>query len=210
MDNIKDWILDKIEDIKVYFKNWWWNWTSLFSLQWISDVIETKWSLIFVIALLAIAWWFYLFFWSYMTFKTSYINWLIQDENTRILNEAKNKKESEKELYQNVTEQIIERDWFNIWDLVCFFDNFDKRKIDYVNRWYKLQKISFDEENQEFDIVLQWLKNYNSLTDLLVLLKSYKTLIDLETYDIQLQREKVWIWEIDYYVVWLKWKILNS
>lgn len=206
MEDIKYWIQDKYEEIKKNFKSWWSSWLTIESL---SDSIENSWKtflLVWVVWLLAF---FYVFFWKYLIFKQNYINEKIQVENNKILQSAKEKKEQDKELYQSVQEQVIQNKWFNIWDLVCYFDNFDKRKIDYVNRWYKIQKIQFEEDDQTFDIILQWLKKYNSLTDLLVLLKQYKTLIDLEDYSVTLTKEKVWLWEIDYYVVWLKWKILN-
>lgn len=206
MEDIKYWIQDKYEEIKKIFKSWWSSWLTIESL---SDSIENSWKtflLVWIVWLLAF---FYVFFWKYLIFKQNYINEKIQVENNKILQSAKEKKEQDKELYQSVQEQVIQNKWFNIWDLVCYFDNFDKRKIDYVNRWYKIQKIQFEEDDQTFDIILQWLKKYNSLTDLLVLLKQYKTLIDLEDYSVTLTKEKVWLWEIDYYVVWLKWKILN-
>lgn len=206
MEDIKYWIQDKFEEIKKMFQK---SSSSKFSLEWLSDSLEQSWKLFLIIWILWLCWFFYVFFWKYMLFKQTYINWKIQVENNRILQKAKEKKENDKELYKSVQEQVIQNKWFNIWDLVCYFDNFDKRKIDYVNRWYKLQKIDFDEEEQSFDIILQWIRKYNSLTDLLVLLKQYKTLIDLESYDVELVKEKVWLWEIDYYNVSLKWKILN-
>ena len=181
MENFKDWIQDKIDDIKDLFKKW------------------VFWLLVF----------FYMFFNAYSEFKRNYINEKIQIVNHTLLQKSKEKKEKDKELYQSVNEQVIENKWYNIWDMICYIDNFDKRKIDYVNRWYKLAQINFNEEDQSFDIILQWLRNYNSLTDLLVLLKQYKTLIDLQNYDVVLTKEKVWLWEIDYYTVTLKWKILQ-
>ena len=206
MENFKDWIQDKIDDIKDLFKKWW---SKKFSLEDFLNSLEQHSKSIFFLWVFWLLVFFYVFFNAYSEFKRNYINEKIQIVNHELLQKSKEKKEKDKELYQSVNEQVIENKWYNIWDMICYIDNFDKRKIDYVNRWYKLAQINFQEEDQTFDIVLQWLRNYNSLTDLLVLLKQYKTLIDLQWYDVVLTKEKVWLWEIDYYTVTLKWKILQ-
>lgn len=206
MENFKDWIQDKIDDIKDLFKKWW---SKKFSLEDFLNSLEQHAKSIFFLWIFWLLVFFYVFFNAYSEFKRNYINEKIQIVNHTLLQKSKEKKEKDKELYQSVNEQVIENKWYNIWDMICYIDNFDKRKIDYVNRWYKLAQINFQEEDQTFDIVLQWLRNYNSLTDLLVLLKQYKTLIDLQWYDVVLTKEKVWLWEIDYYTVTLKWKILQ-
>lgn len=206
MENFKDWIQDKIDDIKDLFKKWW---SKKFSLEdFLNSLEQHSKSILFLWVFWLLAF-FYMFFNAYSEFKRNYINEKIQIVNHTLLQKSKEKKEKDKELYQSVNEQVIENKWYNIWDMICYIDNFDKRKIDYVNRWYKLAQINFNEEDQSFDIILQWLRNYNSLTDLLVLLKQYKTLIDLQNYDVVLTKEKVWLWEIDYYTVTLKWKILQ-
>lgn len=206
MENFKDWIQDKIDDIKDLFKKWW---SKKFSLEDFLNSLEQHSKSIFFLWVFWLLVFFYMFFNAYSEFKRNYINEKIQIVNHTLLQKSKEKKEKDKELYQSVNEQVIENKWYNIWDMICYIDNFDKRKIDYVNRWYKLAQINFKEEDQSFDIILQWLRNYNSLTDLLVLLKQYKTLIDLQNYDVVLTKEKVWLWEIDYYTVTLKWKILQ-
>lgn len=206
MENFKDWIQDKIDDIKDLFKKWW---SKKFSLEDFLNSLEQHAKSIFFLWVFWLLVFFYMFFNAYSEFKRNYINEKIQIVNHTLLQKSKEKKEKDKELYQSVNEQVIENKWYNIWDMICYIDNFDKRKIDYVNRWYKLAQINFREEDQSFDIILQWLRNYNSLTDLLVLLKQYKTLIDLQNYDVVLTKEKVWLWEIDYYTVTLKWKILQ-
>lgn len=206
MENFKDWIQDKIDDIKDLFKKWW---SKKFNLEDFLNSLEQHSKSIFFLWVFWLLVFFYMFFNTYSEFKRNYINEKIQIVNHTLLQKSKEKKEKDKELYQSVNEQVIENKWYNIWDMICYIDNFDKRKIDYVNRWYKLAQINFNEEDQSFDIILQWLRNYNSLTDLLVLLKQYKTLIDLQNYDVVLTKEKVWLWEIDYYTVTLKWKILQ-
>ena len=56
---------------------------------------------------------------------------------------------------------------------------FDKEHIPYVNKDFKLWKIGIDEEEQNFSTEIEGIKYYKSITDLLVLLKNYKTLFNV-------------------------------
>jgi len=205
-----DKINDIIDNIKYFFSNIWKkSWNSGWSLfDQVNDFINEKSFLALFILFVWMSMWLFLIYEQYVWYKVNVLNWVVLKENKLILENVKEKRIKESEFFKQIAFNIESEAKYDLWKLVCFFNEYDKN-IDYVNRDFKLKKIWFQENNQEFNIEMQWIKHYNSLLENLVWLKQYRTLIDLDDYNIKLESEKVWLWEITYYNIWMRWKIVG-
>lgn len=214
MEELKDKLQDLLDDIKDLFskdglkklreKG------SSFSMDDLVDFVETKGNILFGVLVLLVVGIFYGLWQLYIPYKTDILNSEIQKANIKVLEVAKANKIKNEDKFKAISDEIIVPKKFNIADLACFFIKFDKNYVGYVNQDYKIQKLSFDEEAQTFDVTLSGIKYYKSISDILVLLKQYKSLIDVNTYNISLVPEESNWPKVEYYKVDISWKLIQN
>lgn len=214
MEELRDKLQDFVEDIKDLFsKNWLKNLkakTSSFTMDDFIEFIEQKWNVLFIILIMLVIGIFYGLWQLYIPYKTDMLNIEIQKSNIKILEVAKTNKQKNESKFKSISDEIITPKKFNIADLACFFMKFDKNYVGYVNPDYKIQSLNFDEEQQTFNVSLSGIKYYKSITDILVLLKQYKTLIDVDNYNISIVPEESNWPRVEYYKIDIDWKLIQN
>lgn len=215
MEALREKLEDLIDSIKARFSgSKWWGWASLsfknMSMEDFNDWIENNASKLFgvliLLVLLFLAWIWYF----YIPLKTSTLNIVAQKENIKVLEVAKAEKQKNEQKFKEISDEIIVPKSFNIADLVCFFTKFDKGMIPYVNEPYKLTKMNLDEEQQTFNVEIKWVKYYKSITDILVLLKQYKTLINVNSYSVNAVNEESNWPAVTYYNLTIEGKFISN
>lgn len=214
MDELKDKIQDFIEDVKDFFskdglKKLKGKSASL-TMDDIIEFIEQRSNILFIVLILCVLWMFYGLWQLYIPYKTDMLNIEIQKANIKVLEVAKANKQKNEEKFKAISDEIITPKKFNIADLACFFMKFDKNYVGYINPDYKIQTLTLDENQQTFQVVLSGIKYYKSITDILVLLKQYKTLIDVENYNIAIVPEESNWPRVEYYKVDITWKLIQN
>lgn len=211
---------EKWEDLVYWFKSKFskgkeGGWASLknlknMSMDEINDFMENNESKFFIFLFLLVLWFLWLMWYFYIPLKTSLLNTEIQKENIKVLEMTKAEKEKNKTKYEEISDEVIVPKQFNISDLACFFMKFDKELIPYVNPEYKIATLQLDENEQSFTVNLNWIKYYKSLTDILVLLKQYKSLINVNSYSVNLMSEDSWGTDAEYYNIAIEGKFVGN
>lgn len=174
----------------------------------LNDWAEEKFNILMVVLFLFVAWILYWCYTLYVPFKQNLLNSEIQKVNTKVLEVAKAEKLKQEKNILSISEEVIVPKKYNISDFVCYMTKFDKEHIPYVNKDFKLWKIGIDEEEQNFSTEIEGIKYYKSITDLLVLLKNYKTLFNVNEFQVNLvDDESNWPW-VSYYNVAINGKIV--
>ena len=214
MDELRDKLQDFIDDIRDLFskdglkklkaKS------SSFSMDDLIEFAEQKGNILLIILVLCVAWMFYGLWQLYIPYKTDMLNIEIQKANIKVLEVAKANKQKNEEKFKAISDEIITPKKFNIADLACFFMKFDKNYVGYVNPDYKIQTLTLDEDQQTFEVTLSGIKYYKSITDILVLLKQYKTLVDVDSYNISITPEESNWPRVEYYKVVINGKLVQN